>query len=827
MSETKAAAPLMRPIITNLGFAAASQAATLGVPVKITKVGLTATGGTGAATDTSLPGAVKVDIADGKVISDFQVNVSALLPDTFPSMEVKGIGFYLADGTLFSTYRNTETIISHTGGTTLLIGMDFVMSDIPPESVTVESTGANLVLGDWVPVQRRVNGKGLNVDIILNANDVNAAPSGFGLGTNAPSLGAASCNDAQLTGWYGINNATTETPKGTGPSGCTMQVVRWGGNAIHQVFYDYTVDRTHTRRCVNGVWQDWVMMYNTANPPPAVDLSGYVPKTRKVNNKALDADITLTPDDVGAAPSNHSHSNYVPTTRAVNGKALSSDINLTAADVGAVSKTGDTMLGPLSMGSAAAKLEMNSSAIIGANNSVFMRDFGNGNVVLSGGLNSEGVAGALYLGYRGTLSGTAGYNTSNVRLNAPLVNAASGVLVSEGGLINSELLEGPIRTELDENNIRHTIVGGTDTRNRGRTLIAAGECGAEIAANTSSGQESVHIAGDGNDGVYVHTGVTDWGSATHKITKFQAGEIYVGNGDSRVYHQGFKPTAGDVGAFPITGGKLNGHIETTSGITSGKNLVSNSNVAMMEMLIPGKFANMMYTDAGGGNLRFSKSDGAGAELVTYANFHQSALTFYRNAGFAGTVHADGLVNSNSILRSTCEYPMVELHSPGKSAYAMYAEPSDGTLRLIQTNGSGSVAGVVATFSSVGSLTVPGVLSAGSGAALLLANGMVTGPVWGGDSTIATWCRTNFHPLITAAYQIGSHILGNVQPQSGINAVTPGSHVAGANIHPAGVAEYSENRGITLPGTWMAMGAFSAANNDDKWDDRTTLFMRIM
>lgn len=50
-----------------------------------------------------------------------------------------------------------------------------------------------------------------------------------------------------------------------------------------------------------------------------------VPQTRKINNKALSADITLSASDVSA----------VPTTRKVNSKALSTDISLTAADVGA------------------------------------------------------------------------------------------------------------------------------------------------------------------------------------------------------------------------------------------------------------------------------------------------------------------------------------------------------------------------------------------------------------------------------------------------------------------------------------------------------------
>jgi hypothetical protein len=55
------------------------------------------------------------------------------------------------------------------------------------------------------------------------------------------------------------------------------------------------------------------------------DATDAVKITRKVNGKALNADITLSAADVGA----------VPATRKVNNKVLSGDITLSAADVGA------------------------------------------------------------------------------------------------------------------------------------------------------------------------------------------------------------------------------------------------------------------------------------------------------------------------------------------------------------------------------------------------------------------------------------------------------------------------------------------------------------
>lgn len=67
---------------------------------------------------------------------------------------------------------------------------------------------------------------------------------------------------------------------------------------------------------------------------------GAVPTTRKVNNKALSSDITLSASDVGAAASGHTHSasdvGAVPTTRKVNNKALSGDITITQSDLNIV-----------------------------------------------------------------------------------------------------------------------------------------------------------------------------------------------------------------------------------------------------------------------------------------------------------------------------------------------------------------------------------------------------------------------------------------------------------------------------------------------------------
>ena len=74
--------------------------------------------------------------------------------------------------------------------------------------------------------------------------------------------------------------------------------------------------------------------------PSAADV-GAVPISRKINDKELSSDIRLAASDVGARPSTWtptaSDVGAVPTTRKINGKELSSDITLSASDIGVTS----------------------------------------------------------------------------------------------------------------------------------------------------------------------------------------------------------------------------------------------------------------------------------------------------------------------------------------------------------------------------------------------------------------------------------------------------------------------------------------------------------
>lgn len=134
--------------------------------------------------------------------------------------------------------------------------------------------------------------------------------------------------------------ATTTSPKmdGTAAVGTEMAFAR--GDHVHPS----DTSRVPTTRKVNG------KALSADITLAAADVNA-VPTTRKVNSKALSADITLSASDVGAVPTTRTVNGHalsanitldsddvgaVPTTRTVNGKELSSDISLSAADVSAI-----------------------------------------------------------------------------------------------------------------------------------------------------------------------------------------------------------------------------------------------------------------------------------------------------------------------------------------------------------------------------------------------------------------------------------------------------------------------------------------------------------
>lgn len=143
-----------------------------------------------------------------------------------------------------------------------------------------------------------------------------------GLKKDLPALASGEFGLCEDTGELLIGSAEGNLPvRGHGGAGDMLQ-------DIYDTNGDGTVDRADHAANADTLAGKAPSAFATAAQGAKADAA--VPSARKVNGKALSADVTLTAADVSA----------VSLTRKVNGKALSTDISLTAADVGALAAGG-------------------------------------------------------------------------------------------------------------------------------------------------------------------------------------------------------------------------------------------------------------------------------------------------------------------------------------------------------------------------------------------------------------------------------------------------------------------------------------------------------
>ena len=209
-----------------------------------------------------------------------------------------------------------------------------------------------------VPNTRKVNNKALSADITLTPSDIGAAASSYG--NHVPTTQTAN-NKVFLRN---DNSWQTVTPANIGAVPTTRKVNNKTLSADITLSYSDVgaANERHNHSAYeisSGTLPIERGGTNASTSTQALENLGGVPKTRTVNNKALSSDISLTASDVGASASGHSHafstltskpttlSGYgitdaVPNTRKVNNKALSSDISLTASDVGAATSAQGT-----------------------------------------------------------------------------------------------------------------------------------------------------------------------------------------------------------------------------------------------------------------------------------------------------------------------------------------------------------------------------------------------------------------------------------------------------------------------------------------------------
>lgn len=180
-----------------------------------------------------------------------------------------------------------------------------------------EKLGTQTVdLSGYVPTSRTINGKALTGNITLSASDVSALPDS----TMIPSKTSDLANDSGFITGVTWNDVTEK------PSSFTPDAHNQASNTINAMTgYDKTAGTDSAINTTDTLNLAIAKLENQIDSKQAA--GSYVPTSRKVNNKVLSADITLTASDVGALPDNTVIPTVVDTysetgTDAISGKGV-------------------------------------------------------------------------------------------------------------------------------------------------------------------------------------------------------------------------------------------------------------------------------------------------------------------------------------------------------------------------------------------------------------------------------------------------------------------------------------------------------------------------
>lgn len=163
------------------------------------------------------------------------------------------------------TYISEETVISAEN-----------LNDIQDAIIKVEDTVDKGV----VPTARTINGKPLSTDISLSANDVGAAPSGYGIGSSAKSIGDA--NNATVGGIYYYGSTASNIPNGFG-NGVIFVQNRADAQIFQRISDIYGLVAERIRQS-NGTWGEWKQCGPSAFAPAGYGLGEQVFHTHRLSS---------------------------------------------------------------------------------------------------------------------------------------------------------------------------------------------------------------------------------------------------------------------------------------------------------------------------------------------------------------------------------------------------------------------------------------------------------------------------------------------------------------------------------------------------------------
>ncbi|MBN3006399.1 phage tail protein [Chromobacterium alkanivorans] len=135
------------PQLLDAGLSAIQLASGDGIQLRITHVALGDAGYVPNAGQSGLRHeVVRYPVADGRIVGPRQLHLTALADDS-AEFWVREVGFILESGVCLAVWSDSNRALAYKqGGLELLLAYDLTLAGVPPDSVTVQSTGAGLNL---------------------------------------------------------------------------------------------------------------------------------------------------------------------------------------------------------------------------------------------------------------------------------------------------------------------------------------------------------------------------------------------------------------------------------------------------------------------------------------------------------------------------------------------------------------------------------------------------------------------------------------------------------------------------------------------------------
>lgn len=295
--------------------------------------------------------------------------------------------------------------------------------------------------------------------------------------------------------------------------------------------------------------------FDGSENPTALGVTGTLPishgGTGSTTAAAARAALEITPANIGA----------VPTSRKVNSKALTADISISASDVGAVEKTGDTMTGDLTLSGTSRAIKYASGSRSGTPIAFYAGD-GNGSglvigdggrTIIGGGESAQNLHNALGTGTAkegaeemhvasdGSIFLHTGCQTIDNRKTVTI--NGSGNVNAPGGFTGS--LSGKATSADTADSAAKLTTARSLKTNLGSTT--------DVTFDGSSAQDSIPITGT----LAVSHGGTGKTTASEALTAL-GGVPTSRKINTKALSADISLTASDVGAVPTTGGTVTG-----------------------------------------------------------------------------------------------------------------------------------------------------------------------------------------------------------------------------------------------------------------------------